>query len=65
MFLRNNKQMNEKMCINMWALPWAILLRPFGAIIANTIRPILFIFSFLNLTPMGFTPRYILSAFQA
>ena len=24
--------LSEKMCINLWALPWAILLRPFGAV---------------------------------
>ena len=25
--------LSEKMCINLWALPWAVVLRPFGAVL--------------------------------
>ncbi|MEK7699197.1 MAG: hypothetical protein AAB332_02225 [Planctomycetota bacterium] len=46
------------MCINLWALPWAVVLRPFGAIVVNTVRLGLSVLSFLNLTRMGFIPRH-------
>ncbi|HJW85129.1 MAG TPA: hypothetical protein VJ440_00655, partial [Candidatus Brocadiaceae bacterium] len=48
--------LSEKMCICLWALPRALVLRPFGATIANTVSIGLSVFALLNLTRMPLPP---------